>query len=229
MHQSLLSQVFRDLLCFSSCCGLAWWFRYTVHPWYRICVRKLTTPYSRSELIRKPTRILKIVLVLSRDLSFLPLLVSCLTPVPPWVLSRAPFSQSADKAVIPQLTGSQPEPGNLTCAVLWCTVPFWIVLQKVSHLHFSSLDEDRYYNATFLVTNVEYDSQYEKQTTEDFRHLSEEVETMVSCFSVCACPMVKSLWLIGNRGDCASSLCHLPFKPCYSELKMHCWLCTSRW
>ncbi|XP_065521288.1 transmembrane protease serine 11E-like [Lathamus discolor] len=46
--------------------------------------------------------------------------------------------------------------------------------------YFLCRDEDRYYNATFLVTNVEYDPQYEKQTTEDFRHLSQEVETMMS-------------------------------------------------
>uniref|UniRef100_A0A8C6N792 Transmembrane protease serine n=2 Tax=Melopsittacus undulatus TaxID=13146 RepID=A0A8C6N792_MELUD len=46
--------------------------------------------------------------------------------------------------------------------------------------YFLCRDEDRYYNATFLVTNVEYDPQYEKQTTEDFRHLSQEIETMMS-------------------------------------------------
>ncbi|NXE27271.1 TM11E protease, partial [Ardeotis kori] len=41
-------------------------------------------------------------------------------------------------------------------------------------------DQDRYYNASFLITNVKYDPQYERQTTEEFRHLSEEIETMVS-------------------------------------------------
>ncbi|KAM4672685.1 transmembrane protease serine 11E-like [Amazona ochrocephala] len=46
--------------------------------------------------------------------------------------------------------------------------------------YFLCRDQDRYYNATFLVTNVEYDPQYEKQTTEDFRHLSQEIETMMS-------------------------------------------------
>ncbi|XP_062476626.1 transmembrane protease serine 11E [Pezoporus occidentalis] len=46
--------------------------------------------------------------------------------------------------------------------------------------YFLCRDQDRYYNATFLVTNVEYDPQYERQTTEDFRHLSQEVETMMS-------------------------------------------------
>ncbi|XP_061211236.1 transmembrane protease serine 11E-like [Neopsephotus bourkii] len=46
--------------------------------------------------------------------------------------------------------------------------------------YFLCRDQERYYNATFLVTNVEYDPQYERQTTEDFRHLSQEVETMMS-------------------------------------------------
>ncbi|NXN97037.1 TM11E protease, partial [Rhinopomastus cyanomelas] len=41
-------------------------------------------------------------------------------------------------------------------------------------------DQDRYYNATFLITNVPYKAQYERQTTEEFRHLSEEIETMIA-------------------------------------------------
>ncbi|KFQ25561.1 Transmembrane protease serine 11E [Mesitornis unicolor] len=41
-------------------------------------------------------------------------------------------------------------------------------------------DQDRYYNASFLITNVDYKSQYERQTTEEFRDLSQEIETMVS-------------------------------------------------
>ncbi|XP_064917713.1 transmembrane protease serine 11E isoform X1 [Columba livia] len=41
-------------------------------------------------------------------------------------------------------------------------------------------DQDRYYNASFLITNVKYKPQYERQTTEEFRDLSEEIETMMS-------------------------------------------------
>ncbi|NXJ94879.1 TM11E protease, partial [Corythaixoides concolor] len=41
-------------------------------------------------------------------------------------------------------------------------------------------DQNRYYNATFVITNVDYDRQYERQTTEEFRHLSQEIETMIS-------------------------------------------------
>ncbi|NWX50039.1 TM11E protease, partial [Steatornis caripensis] len=41
-------------------------------------------------------------------------------------------------------------------------------------------DQDRYYNASFLITNVKYNPQYERQTTEDFMHLSQEIETMIS-------------------------------------------------
>ncbi|OPJ76017.1 transmembrane protease serine 11E [Patagioenas fasciata monilis] len=41
-------------------------------------------------------------------------------------------------------------------------------------------DQDRYYNASFIITNVKYKPQYERQTTEEFRDLSEEIETMMS-------------------------------------------------
>ncbi|NXR07249.1 TM11D protease, partial [Semnornis frantzii] len=41
-------------------------------------------------------------------------------------------------------------------------------------------DQDRYYNASFLITNVGYNSQYERQTTEEFRRLSQDIETMIS-------------------------------------------------
>ncbi|NXE59156.1 TM11E protease, partial [Calcarius ornatus] len=41
-------------------------------------------------------------------------------------------------------------------------------------------DQDRYYNASFLITNVKYNPQYERQTTEEFRNLSEHIETMIS-------------------------------------------------
>lgn len=44
----------------------------------------------------------------------------------------------------------------------------------------SSVDQDRYYNASFLITNVDYNSQYERQTTDEFRNLSEDIETMVN-------------------------------------------------
>ncbi|OXB84773.1 UNVERIFIED_CONTAM: hypothetical protein H355_015895 [Colinus virginianus] len=40
--------------------------------------------------------------------------------------------------------------------------------------------QDRYYSATFLITNVPYDVRYEKQTTEEFRYLSQEIENMMS-------------------------------------------------
>ncbi|NXV78313.1 TM11E protease, partial [Atlantisia rogersi] len=41
-------------------------------------------------------------------------------------------------------------------------------------------DQDRYYNASFLITNVNYDPRYERQTTEEFRQLSHEIENMIS-------------------------------------------------
>ncbi|XP_032916366.1 transmembrane protease serine 11E-like [Catharus ustulatus] len=41
-------------------------------------------------------------------------------------------------------------------------------------------DQDRYYNASFLITNVDYNPQYERQTTDEFRNLSEDIETMIS-------------------------------------------------
>uniref|UniRef100_A0A8D2MC12 TM11E protease n=1 Tax=Zonotrichia albicollis TaxID=44394 RepID=A0A8D2MC12_ZONAL len=45
---------------------------------------------------------------------------------------------------------------------------------------FSSVDQDRYYNASFLITNVKYNPQYEKQTTEEFMNISERIETLMS-------------------------------------------------
>lgn len=43
-----------------------------------------------------------------------------------------------------------------------------------------SADQYRYYNAAFLITNIQYDTRYERQTTEEFRYLSQEIENMVS-------------------------------------------------
>uniref|UniRef100_A0A8D2NNY8 Peptidase S1 domain-containing protein n=1 Tax=Zosterops lateralis melanops TaxID=1220523 RepID=A0A8D2NNY8_ZOSLA len=53
------------------------------------------------------------------------------------------------------------------------TVHLGIVLKMISYLSFffSSVDQDRYYNASFLITNVDYNSQYERQTTDEFRNL----------------------------------------------------------
>uniref|UniRef100_A0A8C6YTE2 Peptidase S1 domain-containing protein n=1 Tax=Nothoprocta perdicaria TaxID=30464 RepID=A0A8C6YTE2_NOTPE len=63
------------------------------------------------------------------------------------------------------------------CRVLCMSKP----MRTVSDLSFSSsVDQDRYYNATFVISNVYYDPYYQRQTTEQFRHLSEEIESTVN-------------------------------------------------
>ncbi|XP_010015155.1 PREDICTED: transmembrane protease serine 11E-like [Nestor notabilis] len=70
------------------------------------------------------------------------------------------------------------EPWKIAVIVVSVIVVLALIIGLITY--FLCHDQDRYYNATFLITNVEYDPQYEKQTTEDFRHLSQEVETMMS-------------------------------------------------
>lgn len=83
--------------------------------------------------------------------------------------------------VWPQLIVMQPESGSLVP----CPAQSYVCLihtegMKQLVLFLSYVDEDRYYNATFLITNVPYDLQYGRQTTEEFRYLSQEIETMVN-------------------------------------------------
>lgn len=75
----------------------------------------------------------------------------------------------------------QPEPGSLVP----CPAQNYVCLirtegMKQLVLFLSYVDQDRYYNATFLITNVPYDPQYGRQTTEEFRYLSQEIETTVN-------------------------------------------------
>ncbi|XP_068797236.1 transmembrane protease serine 11C-like [Struthio camelus] len=65
-------------------------------------------------------------------------------------------------------------------AVITLSVVFGLVLVIGLITYFLCSDEDRYYNATFKISNVRYDPYYQRQTTEQFRHLSEEIETMMS-------------------------------------------------
>uniref|UniRef100_A0A8C5TY36 TM11E protease n=1 Tax=Malurus cyaneus samueli TaxID=2593467 RepID=A0A8C5TY36_9PASS len=81
----------------------------------------------------------------------------------------------------------------------------------ISYLSFflSSVDQDRYYNASFLITNVNYSPQYERQTTDEFRNLSEDIETMVNKKFLCLHLTYGEEFcncVLGNRGDCALSL-----------------------
>ncbi|NWY53612.1 TM11E protease, partial [Chionis minor] len=70
------------------------------------------------------------------------------------------------------------EPWKIAVIVVSVIVGLALVIGLITY--FLCHDQDRYYNASFLITNVQYDPQYERQTTEEFRHLSEEIETMIS-------------------------------------------------
>ncbi|NXT32239.1 TM11E protease, partial [Pelecanoides urinatrix] len=70
------------------------------------------------------------------------------------------------------------EPWKIAVIVVSVIVGLAIIIGLITF--FVCHDQDRYYNASFLITNVKYDSQYERQTTEEFRHLSQEIETMIS-------------------------------------------------
>ncbi|NWH25935.1 TM11E protease, partial [Grus americana] len=70
------------------------------------------------------------------------------------------------------------EPWKIAIIVVSVIVGLALIIGLITFL--LCHDQDRYYNASFLITNVKYDPQYERQTTEEFRHLSQEIETMIS-------------------------------------------------
>ncbi|NXV50374.1 TM11E protease, partial [Uria aalge] len=70
------------------------------------------------------------------------------------------------------------EPWKIAVITVLVIVGIALVIGLITY--FLCHDQDRYYNASFLITNVKYDPQYERQTTEEFRHLSQEIETMIS-------------------------------------------------
>ncbi|NXF04215.1 TM11E protease, partial [Smithornis capensis] len=70
------------------------------------------------------------------------------------------------------------EPWKIALIVVSVIVGLALIIGLITF--FLCNDQDRYYNASFLITNVNYDPQYERQTTDEFRSLSEEIETMLS-------------------------------------------------
>ncbi|XP_069711572.1 transmembrane protease serine 11E-like [Phaenicophaeus curvirostris] len=70
------------------------------------------------------------------------------------------------------------EPWKIAVILVSVIVGLALIIGLITY--FLCRDEDRYYNASFLITNVNYNPQYERQTTEEFRHLSQEIETMIS-------------------------------------------------
>ncbi|NXJ67323.1 TM11E protease, partial [Rostratula benghalensis] len=70
------------------------------------------------------------------------------------------------------------EPWKIAVIVVSVMVGLALIIGLIAY--FLCHDQDRYYNASFLITNINYDPQYERQTTEEFRHLSQEIETMIS-------------------------------------------------
>ncbi|NXY64660.1 TM11E protease, partial [Callaeas wilsoni] len=70
------------------------------------------------------------------------------------------------------------EPWKIAVIVVSVIVGLALIIGLITFLLYR--DQDRYYNASFLITNVDYNPQYERQTTEEFRNLSEDIETMIS-------------------------------------------------
>ncbi|XP_072192028.1 transmembrane protease serine 11E-like [Excalfactoria chinensis] len=74
--------------------------------------------------------------------------------------------------------GRNVNPWKIALIVVSVIIGLVLIIGLITYLlcHY----QDRYYNATFLITNVPYDLQYGRQTTEEFRYLSQEIETMMS-------------------------------------------------
>ncbi|NWU76816.1 TM11C protease, partial [Onychorhynchus coronatus] len=70
------------------------------------------------------------------------------------------------------------EPWKIAVIVVSVIVGLALIIGLITF--FLCNDQDRYYNVSFLISNVNYDPQYERQTTDEFRNLSEEIETMMS-------------------------------------------------
>ncbi|NXY43545.1 TM11E protease, partial [Ceuthmochares aereus] len=70
------------------------------------------------------------------------------------------------------------EPWKIAVIIVLVIVALALIIGLITY--FLCRDQDRYYNASFLITNVNYNPRYERQTTEEFRHLSQEIETMIS-------------------------------------------------
>ncbi|NWZ15572.1 TM11E protease, partial [Agelaius phoeniceus] len=70
------------------------------------------------------------------------------------------------------------EPWKIAVIVVSVIVALALIIGLITFL--LCHDQDRYYNASFLITNVDYNPQYERQTTEEFRNISEHIETMIS-------------------------------------------------
>ncbi|NWT10118.1 TM11E protease, partial [Vireo altiloquus] len=70
------------------------------------------------------------------------------------------------------------EPWKIAVIVVSVIVGLALIIGLITFL--LCHEQDRYYNASFLITNVDYNPQYERQTTDEFRNLSEDIETMIS-------------------------------------------------
>ncbi|NXL85859.1 TM11E protease, partial [Alectura lathami] len=73
--------------------------------------------------------------------------------------------------------GRPMKPWKIAAIVTSVVIGLALVIGLISY--FLCHYQNRYYNATFLITNIQYDPQYERQTTEEFRYLSQEIENMM--------------------------------------------------
>ncbi|NWX89097.1 TM11C protease, partial [Nothoprocta ornata] len=70
------------------------------------------------------------------------------------------------------------EPWKIAIIVISVVLGLALIIGLIAY--FLCNYQDRYYNATFVISNVYYDPYYQRQTTEQFRHLSEEIESTMS-------------------------------------------------
>ncbi|XP_067153414.1 transmembrane protease serine 11C-like isoform X1 [Apteryx mantelli] len=93
-------------------------------------------------------------------------------------MNEYPHHLHAGQILIQLDTAMKPmEPWKIAVITLSVVLGLALVIGLIAYVLCN--DQDRYYNATFKISNVHYDPYYQRQTTEQFRHLSEEIETMM--------------------------------------------------
>ncbi|NWI12658.1 TM11C protease, partial [Crypturellus soui] len=70
------------------------------------------------------------------------------------------------------------EPWKIAVIILAVVLGLALIIGLIAY--FLCNYQDRYYNAAFVISNVHYEPYYQRQTTEQFRHLSEEIESTMS-------------------------------------------------
>ncbi|KFR10458.1 Transmembrane protease serine 11E, partial [Opisthocomus hoazin] len=70
------------------------------------------------------------------------------------------------------------EPWKIAVIVVSVVVGLALIIGLIAY--FLCYDQERFYNTSFLITNVQYDRKFERQTTVEFGNVSHYIETMIS-------------------------------------------------